>query len=197
MTGLDKILSQIASEARSSADAKIAQAQQQADVIINDMEKQGKAACEDIAQKSAAEVAAVLARAESSAALQKRKAILSAKQQIIGEIIEKAKQSIYAMPQDEYFKLILKMATKYVLPQSGEILFSDRDLSRLPGDFEKSLNSAIKVKGAVLKISQETRAIDGGFVLVYDDVEENCSVAALFDAIRDTLQDKVHELLFS
>ena len=39
--------------------------------------------------------------------------------------------------------------------------------------------------------------MEGGFVLVYGGVEQNCSFAALFDAARDSLQDKLHALLFA
>lgn len=52
-------------------------------------------------------------------------------------------------------------------------------------------------KGAALKISRQTRKIDGGFVLVYGGIEENCSFEALFDAKHDELQDKVHGIVFS
>ena len=41
------------------------------------------------------------------------------------------------------------------------------------------------------------RNMEGGFVLVYGGVEQNCSFAALFDTARDSLQDKLHALLFA
>ena len=39
--------------------------------------------------------------------------------------------------------------------------------------------------------------MDGGFVLLYGGIEENCTVRALFDARREALQDQVHALLFA
>ena len=39
--------------------------------------------------------------------------------------------------------------------------------------------------------------INGGFVLTYGGIEENCSIDALFDAAHEVLQDKVQEILFS
>ena len=49
----------------------------------------------------------------------------------------------------------------------------------------------------MLHISGDTRDIDGGFVLTYGGIEENCSIDALFDAAHEVLQDKVQEILFS
>lgn len=70
-------------------------------------------------------------------------------------------------------------------------------MERLPEGFEDRLNAALKDKGAVLRISGDTRDIDGGFVLTYGGIEENCSIDALFDAAHEVLQDKVQEILFS
>ena len=63
--------------------------------------------------------------------------------------------------------------------------------------FEDQLNAALKEKGAVLTVSEDTRDIDGGFVLTYGGIEENCSFEALFDSAHEVLQDKVQEILFS
>ena len=64
-------------------------------------------------------------------------------------------------------------------------------------DFDERLRQVLSDKpSAVLKVSKETAAIFGGFLLVYGDIEENCSFDALFSAVRENLQDKVNSLLF-
>ena len=45
-------------------------------------------------------------------------------------------------------------------------------------------------------MSEKAKEMDGGFILVYGGVEENCTIRAMFDANRDHLSDKVHEVLF-
>lgn len=197
MTGLDNILRQIKSESDAAVSKILAKAETEANAIVTAAREEAKAQCDRISERSTSEVQDTLNRARSAAALQKRKAILAEKQKLISETIEQAKQKLYSLPEAQYFSIILKMAEKFTLPQSGEILFSEKDLNRLPKDFESTLNSAVKEKGSVLKISPETRRIDGGFVLSYGGIEENCSFEALFDSAHDTLQDKVHELLFS
>ncbi|WZL77862.1 V-type ATP synthase subunit E [Eubacteriales bacterium mix99] len=197
MSGLDKILAQILSEARSTADAKIASAQQQAEKILKEKEEEAKRECGRIARQSAVEQADRIARAKSSASLQKRKTILAAKQQMIEDVIQKARKAVLESSEDEYFRRIREMVEQYALPQDGQILFCLKDRDRLPSGLEALLNQAISARGGSLKISQETRPIDGGFVLVYGEVEENCSFEALFESRHDVLQDKVHEFLFA
>lgn len=197
MTGLNKIIGQIKIESDAAAAQVIAKAQAEADKILKAAKVQAAEECARIERDSAADVADALARTKSAADLLKRKTILAQKQCLISEVIEKAQKSLDTLPDAEYFEIIVRMAKRFTLAQEGRILFSKRDLSRLPDDFEAVLNAAAGVSGARLTISDETRNIDGGFVLVYGGVEENCSFTAMFDSAHETLQDKVQELLFS
>lgn len=194
MTGLEKIVQQIQSEAQQAADAVIAQANAEAAEIANKAQEEGKAQIAQIEAQSKTDVANALSAAKSAAALQVRRAVLEAKQELIGKVIDDTQKSIYLLTDDEYFALILKMVKKFSLPERGDILFSASDLKRLPADFSAKLAEAAP---AGLTVSNETRRIDGGFVLIYGGVEENCSFDALFYAARENLQDKVQELLFS
>jgi V/A-type H+-transporting ATPase subunit E len=51
-------------------------------------------------------------------------------------------------------------------------------------------------EGASLTLSEKTAAIDGGFLLIYGEIEENCSFDALFSASRENMQDQVNAFLF-
>ena len=124
---------------------------------------------------------------------------LAEKQVLIGRIIGEAKQQLKNMPQEAYFENIVKLAVKASQNGKGTILFSKADLDRLPENFADTLNAALVAggkEGAALTVSSETRDIDGGFVLTYGGIEENCSFDALFDSAHEMLQDKVQEILF-
>lgn len=197
MTGLEKIIKHIEEDASTAAETVILQAKDKADQTITNAHTEGDKMSAEIAEKSQLDVNAFLNRAESTAALQKKKMILNAKQQIISEIMQKAKTLLMELPEDEYFEAILKMLQKYALGMSGEILFSEKDRKRIPNQFAERVNSAlVDVPGASLTVSDHTRAIDGGFVLIYGDIEENCSFEALILADKDALQDKISTLLF-
>lgn len=197
MTGLEKILKAIEDEAQANADAVIAQARKEADDIQAAAHTEAEKKSAQIAEKSAAEVKDTLSRAESAASLQERKIILEAKQQIISNIIIKARKSLAALPDSDFTDIILGMVKKFAHNKAGKIIFSETDRKRLPADMNEKMKSVLAEKsGASLTVAEETAAIDGGFLLIYGDVEENCSFDALFLAEKDTLQDKVNSLLF-
>jgi len=198
MTGLEKILKAIESDASASADVVIRRANQEADEIMANAKKEAEKKCAEIATKSDTEVKDILSRAGSAAALQEKKIILDAKQQMISNTIANAKTSLANLPDSEYIPIILQMAKKYAHHKAGEILFSEIDKKKLPASFQEMLqNTLIDKTGASLKLSEQSVMIEGGFILKYGDVEENCSFEALFAAAKEDLQDKVNEILFT
>lgn len=197
MTGLEKILKAIEAEASANAEAVIHQAQKQADDVTQAAKIEADKKCAEIAVKSEIDVKAVLSRAESAAQLQEKKKILDAKQQIISSIITNAKNSLAVLPDSEYMEIILRMVKKYAHKKPGIILFTAADRKRLPENMEVLIQTALAEKiGASLTVSEEIATIDGGFILKYGDIEENCSFDALFSAAKEELQDKVNKILF-
>jgi V/A-type H+-transporting ATPase subunit E len=197
MTGLEKILKAIDTDAQAGADTIIAQAKREADEILSAATIEANKKCLQIAEKSDADVKAVISRTESAASLQEKKIILDTKQQIISNIISNARKSLAKLPDSEYTDIILQMVKKYAHNKSGKLLFSAIDKSRLSADFDSKLKQALSDKPeAVLTVSEENAAMDGGFLLIYGDIEENCSFDALFSAAKENLQDKVNSLLF-
>lgn len=197
MTGLEKILKHIEDDASATANAVIAEADNKAKEITAAARAEGEKRRAEIAEQSKLDVQACLSRAESAALLQEKKLILNAKQQIISNVIASAKDSLLKYPDKEYFDIIIKMVKKYALRQPGQIAFSRTDLGRLPQQFDYELQTALlEIVGASLTISEKSKDIDGGFILIYGDVEVNCSFDALFFAARESLQDKVCEVLF-
>jgi len=197
MTGLEKILKAIEDEAQARADEIISEANKQAEQILSAARQEGELEAGKIAQKASEEVKSVLSRAESAAVLQERKAILEAKQQIINETIIKARASLSELSDKEYTDILIKLIKRYAHNEVGQIVFSANDKKRLPADFTDRLKQALADKtGAALTLSEKTADINGGFLLVYGDIEENCSFDALFEAAREDLQDKVNSFLF-
>jgi V/A-type H+/Na+-transporting ATPase subunit E len=197
MTGLERIVKQIEEDATVAANAVIADAKAKAEEILNSAKIEADKKHAEIIDKSKLDVTSSLNRAESAANLQEKKLILNAKLDIINNVIKKAKNSLIDLPDNEYFDVIIKIIQKYALDQSGQIVFSATDKNRLPVNFDEKVTNALKGKdGAVLTISEKTCNIDGGIILVYGDVEVNCSFDALFAAAKETLQDKVCQVLF-
>ena len=157
-----------------------------------------EAECGRISKKSEAELEAVKERAASSRDLQKRKAILQAKQEVIAKILDDVYEALLVLDDKSYFEFIRKMLKKFVLPQEGSICFSSNDLKRMPENFESEIMDIAAKKGGKLTLLKEGNDnIRGGFVLLYGGIEENCTFKAMFDSKKGELSDKVHVLLFS
>ncbi len=197
MTGLEKMKSQILDEARAAAEEKIRSARDEADRILAEAEAEAQKCKSSYSRKSERAVASYKERVASSNDLQRRTRILSAKQEMIAGILDKAYSSVESMGKNEYFNMLLKMLDKYAEPQEGEIFFSPADLAKLPDGFAAKIAETAKKKGGSLTISKEGRNIENGFILAYGGIEENCTLRAMFDAKKDELSDKVHRILFS
>lgn len=197
MTGLDKMINQILEEAKNSANGILEEAREKTEVIMKEAREEAQILGEEISEQSKADIANYKERMLSSADLTRRTSILKAKQEIISDIIEKAYQTFGTKSGDEYFSVVKDMLRKFVLPQDGVIYFSQKDLDRMSAEFCGEVVQIAQEAGGSLKISETAREIDGGFVLSYGGIEENCSIKALFDAKKDELQDSVQKLLFS
>lgn len=196
MTGLEKIVAAIREEAQAEASAIVEQAKAEAARILAEEKTRSGALCAEI-EASAARQAADIERASISAAgLARRRRLLEAKQEMLADTMLRALERLYALPEREYFNLLIKMAAGCAEPAEGELILCEKDLQRCPGDFAARLDQALP-EGARLSLSRETRPIDGGFILKYGDIEHNCSFRAIFEDRREELTDKARDILFS
>lgn len=193
MTGIEKIIYQIESDTKLVCDEIISGAETKARSIIDEAKIEAAKLASDIAKSCDAQCADIAVRAKSSAALEERKINLVTKQKIINTMINATKAYIESLDDDHYFGLILRMIENNSSEKDGVIAFSKRDLDRLPKDF---MNIANHVSRGELTLSLHAANIKSGFILIYDDIEENCSFDAVFESKREKLSDEVSLLLF-
>lgn len=197
MAGLDKIIKQILDDASNEASELKMKAEQEAASI----REKAKEDCHKIDQEADSRLEVLKARykekSSSSAQLRKRQLILEAKQRLISETLDKAYDALLQKDEETYFAFIKRMLQKFTQAKAGEICFSQKDLDRMPPDFETEISRIAEEKGGALRLSEHGCQIDGGFILVYGGIEENCSFKAIFNAQRNELSDKVQEILFS
>ncbi len=197
MTGLDKIVEQILEEADAESKTILEDANKKAEQIIADAKTSAEKIKANSDEKISMEKASGKSRAKSSSDLKKRQTVLKAKQEIINDIISKAYDGLINMEDTKYFEIMEKLVDKSVLPKEGEISFSEKDAKRLPKDFEKKVSDIAKKHGGNLVLSKKNANIDGGFILIYGGIEENCSITAMFNANKENMADKVNSLLFT
>lgn len=191
MSGLEKIIEQINKEATETANATINSGRDEAEKILKIAEAEAEAKRTEIAEQSKLDVSAVAKRIQSVAAQEEKKKILVAKQEIIDGVLDSTLEYLKNMDDDSYFAIIDKMIQKYAGTEEGRIQFNAKDLARVPS----STKSILEQKK--LTLSEETVDISGGFILKYRDIDENCSFDGLFLALKEPLQDKIGQILFS
>ena len=196
MAGLDKILSEISAEADAGAEAILSEARKEAEAIRAEAEQEAAESAERFSREAAKRADDRKSRAVSAAALKKRQLLLAEKQHLIGEVLDKAKKAFLALPDDQYFDAIIRLVEKNALAQPGQIRFNARDLGRLPKDFAAKVEKAAIGRGGRLALAKEAVQIDGGFLLDYEGVEQNCSVTSLFETNAEELSDEIQKLLF-
>lgn len=194
MTGLEKILAQIEADSARTCQDIITKAQAECDAIIGEAQSEADKIIAKSKDKAVSSKNDIITRAHSTAELQRRSVLLSAKQQIITDSLEKSRQYILSLPDDKYFDLIYSLIKKYSEDNTGEIFFNSRDLKRIPADFDKQVGSIAKGK---LTLSEAPVDIDGGFILTYGGIEVNCVISGIFSAESERFIDEISSLLFA
>lgn len=196
MTGLEKILKEIESEAAHEAESTLSAAKSEAEDILSAARQEGEKAAALIAAENEKAVAEAERSNTSALDLQRRQRILETKQGLLAETLEKALQTLQTLPEKDYFDFLVKLAAKNAAPGEGELLLDEKDLARLPAGFEKQLLAALPA-GSKLAVSKQTRSLNGGFVLKYGLIEQNCSFGDILTAQSDDLTDMIRDVLFA
>lgn len=191
MSGLEKILEHIKSEATSTADEMLRVAKAEAEKIVDTEKKEAAFRADQIKRQSELDVTATRNRIQSAGDLKEKRMILEAKQKEIDDVFTATMDYLSNLDDAGYFAIIDKMIPRYADGIEGTIRFNARDLARVPESTKKV------IKENLLTISDQPAQIDGGFILVYKDIEENCSFDSLISASREDLQDKIGQILFS
>jgi V/A-type H+-transporting ATPase subunit E len=197
MSGLDKIKDSIISDARKQADENIKAAESEAGDIKSKAVREAGQIKDEIEARSKRDVADYKERVDSSLDMTRRVRLLEAKQEMIDDVITEAKRKVTSLDTKEYFSLVLKLVEQNATAEEGEIIFSGKDLARLPEGFSGKIEEAAASKGGKLSISRTPGDIKSGFILSYNGIEENMSFEAMFEAKKDDLTDIVRTILFS
>jgi len=194
LTGLDKIISEILEESEKEAQDIIAAATARADEILAEARQAGEALSDRLNAQSAKKLSALISGQESAIAMQHRREKLAARQRLIAETLHMAQAALCALPDAQYFDLLIGLAAKAAHAGDGLFYVNTRDAGRLPADFEARLGTALP-QGASLKAGSRAIDIDGGLVLEYGSVVENCAISAIFSARSDAFSDIVRDIL--
>ena len=225
MEGINKITAKIAQDAQTEIDKLTAETEAKVRAIRADAGAQAQQEAEVLVERGRMAAAERLERLESAAQLERRKLELAAKQEVLGEAFDLALEKLCTLPEQEYVSLLTKLEASSTGKE--QLIFSQKDRNtvgkqvvmaandallkeRAPGLPEEVVKSKVGtlmdklihnttaiVTGAGLTLSEQTRDIRGGFIMVDGDVEINCAFETLVRLQREQMEKKVADALFN
>lgn len=193
MDGLEKIIARITADAQQELDALNAQTQEKVQEISAQYQAKAAQEREEILSRGRKAAEERLERLSSAAKMEKRKMELAAKQEILSEAFHRALESLCSLPEQEYIELLTRLALKASISGKEQLIFSQKDRARVGKQVVLAVNEA---KAGQLTLSEETRPIQGGFIMVDGDVETNCAFDTLVRLQQEKLEREVAGVLF-
>lgn len=195
MNGIEKLTQQISADAQAEIDALLAEAQAKADAIAADYAQRAEKTAADIVSRGEAAAAQREERLASMAAMEGRKELLAAKQEMVGRAFDLALEKLCALPDEEYAALLTRLAVSASNTGREQLIFSQKDRTRVGKAVVTAANEAIP--GGHLTLSEQTRPIRGGFILSDGDIEVNCAFETLVRLQRGEISGDVADVLFA
>lgn len=193
MNGLDSIIDTIINEAQQQASKNIQAAQSEKAVLMSETEEELATVEKKFKEQILADSEKVIERASAANEQYLKQQLMITKMKFIDGVINEAMEKIRSMPAEEYFAAMEKLILSNAHNADGVIAFNKADNERMPKDFVK--NCSAKLDGGSIKLSEAAEDIDGGFIIRYGDVEENCSIESIFRFKYDELCDIVNGFL--
>ena len=195
MNGIEKITARIQQDGQKEIDAVLAQARAQAAELTAKYQAEAKAAEDEVLSQGRAAAQARASHLDSMAQMECRKAVLAAKQDVIEEAFQAAHKKLLELPSEKYVALLANLAAKASVTGQEKLIFSPSHRAQVGKAVVVAANEKLG-PSAALTLSEETRPMDGGFILSDGAVEVNCTFDTLIRLQRGALAGEVAKVLF-
>ena len=226
MEGIEKITAKIAQDAQAEIGRLMAETDERVKAIQAEAQAQAQREAGEIEARGKAAASERLERLSSAAQMERRKLELAAKQEVLGEAFALALEKLCTLPEQEYIALLTRLALEASSSGKEQLILSQKDRAAvgkqvvmavndalvkerapsLPEEVTRSKvgafvdklvhNTTAAVTGTGLTLSEETRDLKGGFIMVDGDVEINCAFETLVRLQREQMEKKVADALF-
>ncbi|MEA4870777.1 MAG: hypothetical protein VB062_09130 [Christensenella sp.] len=188
ISGTNKLAERIIGEAEAEATAVRAEAQAAADEIFASSEKALLARGAELRSQREAAGKSLISGYQTRATLDGKKDTLRKKRAVIDAAFSQAYEAMITLDTEKR-----KLICAHLLVTEAE---GGETVVPAPADREalQSLIAAMPQKR--LSLSPDHAAIDGGFILLGDGYEKDCSFRSLLSEIRDEEETTVYQLLF-
>ena len=192
MNGGETIINRIKADCDESVASIRLDAEKANAAVLAEAEKQAQLHRKEIADSTQQKIAQIQAASKSRSELAARTALLKQRRAEIDKTAGALLDYLTGLGDNDYFNALYRLATQ-LRGKSGELLLNQKDLQRLPSDFENRVREA----GLDARVSQTPADTLGGFIPKSGDIEENMDFAALLNARRDEIEDLINRDLFA
>ncbi len=199
MNGIEKITARIEEDGRQENDALLSQARAEAAEIAAKYQAQAKAEADEVLAQGRRTAEERARHLDSTAQMECRKAVLAAKQDVIEEAFQLAHKKLLELPSEQYVALLADLAAQASATGRDKLNFSPSHRTQVGKAVVMAANKQRAEKTgseASLTLSEETRPMDGGFILSDGAVEVNCTFDTLIRLQRGALAGEVAKALF-
>ena len=189
MNGIERITARIEADGRAEAEAILEKGRAEAAAVEEEYRRRAdseRAAWKEQAEKKAREREE---RLVSAAAMESRKTLLAARQEMVEKAFAQALDRLCSLPREEYVEVLAALLERCATG-GEEVIFSRADRERVG---EETLK---KAAGKQLRLAEETRPLRGGFVLRKGKVEVNCAFETLVRLQKGQCAAQAAKLLF-
>ena len=135
MSGLDKMKARILEEAQSTAREIIGKAKADADAAVQAAEESAEAEAAEILARARRDAADYGMRVDSSMDMQRKQALLAAKQEVIGGVLKAAYDAVMDLDDEKYFEMLEKLLEKIPCPRRERSASRQKTWGGCPQDF--------------------------------------------------------------
>jgi vacuolar-type H+-ATPase subunit E/Vma4 len=189
ISGTNKLAERIITDAQAEARAVLQEAQAAALAIHQESEKAVAARRAELLSQKESASKSLISGYRTRALLDGKKEALFQKRAVIDDAFTKAYAALLSLDAQKRESICLGMLRANA--EGGETV--------LPAASDRAaLSSLIKaLPEKKLTLSSENAAIDGGFILLGEGYEKDCSFRSLLSTVRDAEETAVYQLLFT
>lgn len=188
ISGTNKLAERIVTDAQDEARAVLAEAQTAAQGILRESEKAVSVRKAELTSQKNNAVTSLVSGYQTRAMLDAKKDALRKKRVVIDAAFTSAYEAMLSLDAEKRKNICKSMLLSQA--EGGETV--------LPAAQDRAAVAALiaAMPDKKLTLASGTAAIDGGFILLGDGYEKDCSFRSLLATIRDAEETAVYQLLF-
>jgi len=187
MSSEKKIIDKIVADAVAEKAKILEKSKNEADAVINKAKEQSAKIMENEDILSNAEAEKARGKEISGAEMEAKKMVLATKQECVKMALDRVKQKLSELSEQEYVAMIGTMIE--TAEKGEEIILSPKDKQN------EALMSKMAEKNVV--VADETRPLEGGFIVKKGEIEYNYSFEAILTVEKENIEQIAAEILFA